>query len=574
MNNKQLWMSRVALMSALLSVSPIWAADPIGVQLVSADHPSYLYYSKEDAKFELIAQNLTDSPQTLAGKVEFVALTPDGDKPVEVLSITPIVETTLPARQAVKLPIEATFAGPGRYEIRWQGKKVESAAGLDIDCIFPPRVGPSPRWLSRVPEPAQKISGYLPDYVVRTSVNQFVVDAEFPVAAQGRDGAILKDIANSKAQAIVCVNLREGVKANQAAALHTYISGLLSQVNPGTVRGIVVLPPPGNAPADLGTYRAFYLATYDAAKKKDKSIAMLGAGSAQATTVLLLTPDEKGTELRSYTDGVVSSGAPSDVAMAREAVGPEGFVVVLPQSASHMPSAVLLSEGVNLVPVIDGDRGVLEHLFGGTALFERLHPGYHPYIGVFQGDGYSVAAIAGPGAGTPEDVTWKNLPVAQGATMEVADENQEMRLVDINGRPVDARKGAVWQIPLDGRVRYLIQGGTAEEQAALLRTAVASKLAIVDVEVIDIVLTPAAKRYGDLRVKIYNARPFEVSGSLKVMTPKGDVLVTRNFVPISEGKYIEALLPIDKPLTTDELIVEVTGRYGSLKQKLKVPPVK
>lgn len=580
MNKHLPGLSRLAaaglLMGALAAALPAWAADPISVKLTGADHASYLYYPKEDAKLELLAQNTTDSPQTLAGSVEFVALTPDGEKPFEVLSVTPIVETTLQARQAVKLPIEANFGSPGRYEIRWQGKKAESASGLELDCIFPPRVGQSPHWVSMVPAPAKKISGYLADYVVRTSVNQFVVEVDFPAAVKGRehDGAVLKDIAAAKAQAFICINLREGVRANQAASLQALIANVLSQVDPGVVRGVVLIPPSGNAAELMGMYRPCYLATYEAVKKKDKDIAMLGAGSAQATTALLLTPDDKGTELRAYVDAMASSGSPADVAMAREAIGPEGMVAVLPVSEAHMPSAVLLSEGVNLVPVMDNDRGVLEHLFGGTALFERLHPGYQPYVGVFQGDGYSVAAIAGPGAGTPEDTNWENLPQPRGATMEVADENHEMRLVDEAGRAVKAHVGDVWKIPLDSHVRYLIQGGTAEDQAALLRAADSTNLPFVDVGVLDVIPTPGAKRYGDLRVKIRNARPFEVSGTLKVSTPAGETLVSRTFVPISTGKWIEALLPLDKPLATDEIIIEATGKYGTQKQRLKVPAVK
>jgi len=132
----------------------------------------------------------------------------------------------------------------------------------------------------------------------------------------------------------------------------------------------------------------------------------------------------------------------------------------------------------------------------------------------------------------------------------------------------------MWKIPLDGKIRYLIQVSTADEQAALLRTAEVGKLAFVDVQLIDVLLTPTAKRYGDLHVKIRNARPYEVSGSLKVTTPAGETLVTRSFVPISEGKYIEAFLPIEKPLTVDELIVEATGKYGTQKQRLKVPAEK
>ncbi len=558
------------------AVTQLRAAEPITMRVIGADHPSCIYYPRDEAKFEILAQNVTDSPQTLAGKIELVALTPDADKPYEVLSTTPIVETTLPARQAVKMSIPGVFGKPGRHELRWSGKKIDLPAGLELESIFPPRKSEVTRWVSHLPDAVAIVPGFLADYVAQTGVNPFVYDLEFPGNARAQEqefSNIIKQVSAAKAQVILNLRIKDGVSVQQAVSLHNLLVMLLNHADVAALRG-AVLNPSKHATQNAEYYRAFYLAVYDTLKRKDKGILMMGAGSAQATAALLLKNNDKDTDLRPYIDAVISSGAPADVALARQIVGPEGSVAVLPDAEARMPSAILLGQGVNIVPVVEHDKGVIEQLLGGAALFERMHPGYHPYVGVFQGDGYSVAAIAGPGAGTPEDLEWANLPSVPGAVMEVADENFEMRLVDEAGQPVNARIGDVWKIPLDGKIRYLLQGGSSEEQAALLRTAATDKLPIVDVQVLELIAPQDDKRFGALRIKISNARPYEVSGTLKIYDAKNTLLATRSFIPISAGKWVESQIPLEKILVDNTVVVEISSRFSTYKQRLKIPETK
>ena len=600
--------------SAPAGAPPVTEARPaLRMVWVGADHPSGIYYAKEEGKVSLVVENTGAKPDRVNGEVEFgerAAGGADAGAAWKPRVVTPIAAMDLGPQQRARLEVGVTFAEPGPYELRWNGRPVLSANGVDLECIFPPRgagKGAVTPWVARMPLGAGTVAGLLADYGRRTGVRRVVLEDPWPTPVMGKEGIfggplaldarqlddLLADARAGGVDVIVRVELGGAGNAQQAAALHQHIAALVAH-GKGAIKAMVLEPGRADrtAPA-VSAYRALYLAAYDAAKKADKGILMGGAGSAAQTVALLWGKGGGGMDMGAYVDAWVADGTMADLEWARRAAGPVGAgdqarlrpVWVLPGPGQMSPAA-LLAEGVKVVPVWSadavgevGDRGVTAHLLGGAALFERVRPELPPYIAVFQGDGYALAAVAGLGAGTAVDAAWPGLVRAAGdakarGTLAVLDDTGDMGVVDEAGREVDCRMGDNVNVPLDRRsARYVLQGGNAEDLAAVLRTAAVKGLPAVEVSA---TVTPAGHegQAGAVKVQVRNATVDEVSGTVKVLATGAQgagerVVGTQSLGPLASAKAAEVVVSVAAPKAGERLAVEVETNAGTVRAEVR-----
>lgn len=585
-------------------------APGLRMQLAQADHPSGVYYAKEDAKFSLLVDNPGDAPAVLDGQLEFGA-TPVGAAPFKALAITPITAASVGPRQRVRLTVAATFGGPGAYEVRWRQKPVELPGGLALRCIFPPRaIGTATPWIASVSRAAATTPGYLADFKTRTGIGWLVLEDPWPTAEEsgqprfggalaltaGELDTLLAEAHNSGVQIVLRVSLAADAPNGpaQVYALHEHIVRLLKA---GAVRAIVVQPHigPGARAETISAYASFYLAVYDAAKKHDKTIQMLGAGSTTLTEAFLLTKPKNGSGLQAYVDAIAAMPLAPELWRVHTA-GPRWqnrpiWMLPLPPGNAEMPRvspALLLAENVRTVPVPDDDRGTTAHLFGGAVFFQRVRTDLPVNVLVFQGTDYAVAAICGLGAGSPADMEWPGLSTLvvtpqHPPTLEVADANDEFRMVDEAGNAVDCRFGDIVQAPLDARVRYLLSSDPADDMVALLRTSPLNNGPLAAARVIG---WNAARDSGvaEVKVSVRNAASDDLTGTLRLLLPapagggapeaaSAAVVAEKNVSNIAPGQAVEwiaALTGMEK--RPAEILVEVASERMTQRFIVAVPP--
>jgi hypothetical protein len=361
------------------------------------------------------------------------------------------------------------------------------------------------------------------------------------------------------------------------------------------VRAVAIVPEgPADGPptaAQAAAFRAFYLAGYEAAKREDKNLLMLGAGTAQATL------DYLGGNLAAYLDAVaVTDAALQPLLVQRSDAFARRPLWVLPPTAGDagalappIPPAAALTAGAVVAPLPPpaADRGATAHLLGGTVLLTPIHLAGAkveelPFIAVFQGDGYAVAAVAGLSAGTRLDALFPTLARTRTAVepvrpsdeppypnVEVSDDTHTMRVVDAAGAPVDCRVGDSVYVPAADRMTYVLQAGAAEDLAGSLRPAIANHMPLV---------SPSAAEAGPgaVVVRLTNIRTDELGGTVRLISPPGagqdrpQVLGEAPFVPISPGKTLELSVEVAAPAPADRpLIVEITT--PAARQRTAVP---
>ena len=583
------------------------AAEPahaLRMMWTGADHASGIYYAREEGKISLIVENTNAAAEQLAGQVEF-GVRPAGKEGAagvvwKPLVVTPITSMEVGAKQRAKLEVAVTFGGPGTYELRWSGRPVISANGIELECIFPPRgaEGADKKmgtpWVAPAPMGAGTVAGLLADYGKRTGIRRVVLEDLWPTPVVGREAIfvgplalnarqlddLFADAAAGGVDVIVRVELGGAGNAEQATALHQHIAALAGH-GKGTIKAIVVEPgeaAAGRPGADAvaraeSAYRSLYLATYDAAKKADKNIALAGAGSIRQTTALLWARGAGGVDMAAYVDTWVADGTLADLTHLAELgdkVKPRPLWVL--PGVGQMSPAALLAEGVKVVPVwrgdgttvAVGDRGVTAHLFGGAALFERVRPELPPYIAVFQGDGYAVAAVAGLGAGTAVDKAWPGL-AGTGGTLALLDDGGDMRVVDEAGQDVDCRVGDALNVPLDRRTRYVLQAGNAEDLSAVVRTAIIKGLPALEVAVTEV--APVAGAGGGVKVKLRNATVDDVGGVVRVLAltadeANGNVVGQQDLPALASGKAAEVVVAVGGRKAGERWVVEVETKKG------------
>jgi hypothetical protein len=470
-----------------------------------------------------------------------------------------------------------------------------------LQCIFAPRTTQDSPWLAPLPPAAVWTPGYLADFIRQTTVRRFLIDERFAfdsasgiglgfgaslsgpgLAAESSTGlrrglsavqidAFLTEAARAKASLVLRLSVPlTAPDPRTLAAFKKYVSDALGRSH--SALNALAITPESPAPAEpsasqRGAFQTYYLAAYAAAKRADKNIAMLGAGSAKMTGLLL------GDDLRSYLDALAASDAAGDAVsaqafLARGAPGkPRLPLWILPprgEFAAPIPPAAALATGATVVPIPapEADHGVTAHLLNGTVFIQRIHlatlspdaPSPLPFIALFQGDGYSLAAIAGPSAGTELDAALPGL--ARGRTqvepgrgadgsdgakdqrprypnIEVSDDTRAMRVVDAQGDPVECRYGDSLFAPAEDKVVYLLQAGRADDLAGSLRPSRPNRLPMFEISVR---IDPDAPKFS---VDLENIALSELSGSVRVLLPARD-----NAAGLSLGdKELPALAP-------------------------------
>jgi len=259
------------------------------------------------------------------------------------------------------------------------------------------------------------------------------------------------------------------------------------------------------------------------------------------------------------------------------------------------PAAAGLAAGAAVVPLPPPavDRGVTAHLLGGAAFLQRVDPESLPYIAVFQGgggDGYGVAVVAGLSAHTAVDAMFPAL--AKGKTIvvpggrggegggwgvedqrppypnfEVADDNEQLRVVDASGSPVDCRVGDTLYVPVSDQVMYVLASGSAEDLTALLRQGTRNRLPMVEIEWRPDPSAPgsaggSAEGRG-MKLKLTNITTEAMSGKVRVIDPtskvRGGVLGERAMGQTAAGQSVELEISAE---VSGAVVVEVETERG------------
>ena len=569
-----------------------------------ADHASGVYHIKDEAHCAVFAENVSAEAANLSGEILFGSVTPVSEPGKEAefktLSVTPITPATLGPREKAKVPMAVSFGAAGEYQLRLQvnGRvtPIESAAGVMLQCIFAPRdaehLAQTP-WITTLPKAAVRTPGYLADFISQTTIHRFLIDERFAFdettgvglgfgASTGAGGkevdAFLADAARAKAHLVLRVSVPAAAPdMRRQTAFKEYLTDAIRRSG-GALTAIAIVPAEGAG--DPSAFQTYYLAGYAAAKRADKNILFLGAGSAEQTERLL------GRDLRSYIDAVAIADAAGEPAAARRFLDDRKVPLwVLPAlGMSWPPPAASLAQGAAVAPVAppEIDRGVTAHLLNGTVFFQRVRRATPdddktdagtnfqlPFIAVFQGDGYALAAIAGLSAGTDLDAAYPALartrsqvqPVTPDEKppyphLEVSDDTHTMRVVDAEGSPVDCRVGDSLYVPAEEKIVYLLQAGPAEDLAGSLRPAVANHFPVFEIG-----LSQAVD--GAVTLKLRNITAAEVGGKYRLLRPSTtpqtppEVLSDGEFVPVLPGKALEIPIrlketaPLARPLVAE-----------------------
>jgi hypothetical protein len=585
------------------------------------DHPSGIYYVKEEGALTVLADGAGPDAAELSGEILFGSSLggPDEDGGFKILSVTPITPAAIKPGQRAKIPLQLAFGAAGEYELRWRrdGRTqiiASDTPGWDLQCIFAPR-GTDPKkpadtpWVTTLPRAAAGHPGFLTDYAQRTTVRRFLIEERFAfdpgtniglgfgtsISTSAKEiDALLAEAAAAKVKLILRVTLppasgNAATDTRTVAAFREYVADAMRR-SKGALSALAVVPDGEATETQRRHFAACYQAAGEAAKKADKNIILLGAGSALGTAIWLTDASRT-----SLLDALALADTALDVAAARTLfTGAKKPLHILPPRSGRPwpPAAAGLAAGAALMaaPPPELDHGVTAHLFGGAAFTQRLRltvPTANPaepdstdipFVAVFQGDGYALAAIAGFGAGTDLDSLYPALArtptrVESGKTGDsptmpalcIGDDTRSMRVVDSAGAPVDCRIGDNLFVPAQESVMYVLEGGAAADLAGSLRVATPTGLPAFEITV-----EPAAE---GLTAHLHNVATRELAGTLRlirVASPPdtGSVtLIEKEFAPLPPGKsadlsldlsaeQIQALRSPPSPLTLE---IRTTG---------------
>jgi hypothetical protein len=630
-------------LSAGAAAQAVEEADASALRLTwqGPDHASGIYHVKDEGSVTVYVDNPGNTPAELSGEIVFgnrldtanaptsppaPAAADADDSRFKILSVTPIASATLQAGQRAKIPLKLPFGAAGTYELRWRhaGEMTPIMADMpewELQCIFAPRTAAVPAgaggggaqakiaeeapWVTLLPRPAVGHPGLLMDYAQQTTVRRFVIDERFLFnAAKGvglgfgasTEGsakeidAMLAEAASARLKCILRVSIppaRDEGAANAriVAGFREYIADAVRRCK-GSLAGIVIVPEAAPTESQRRHFAAVYLAGYEAAKRIDRNVAFLGAGSAALTEEWLGDP-----KLSVYIDALAIADAASEPAQAKKILqGAKKPLYLLPRAAGDViklptPAAAGLAGGASWVPAPapSVDHGVTAHLLSGTVFAQRLHitvptanpnepeSSLIPFVAVFQGDGYSVAAIAGFDAGTDLDGLYPGLahtrtqvepikpddlpPPAARPNLQIGDDTRSMRVVDSSGAPVDCRVGDNLFVPAEGEMMYVLQGGSAAELAGSLRVATPNRLPVFEIAV--------RQTAEGVSVRLHNVSTKETAGMLRLIRVAGGaagVSAEKEFVAISPDKTLEVpltLTPEELAALGSPLVVEV-----------------
>jgi hypothetical protein len=554
------------------------------------DHASGIYYPNEHATLSIVIENPSDSPQTLKGNFNFLRRSGPAAEQKKPVSTTPITPTVIGPGQRARIALAVTPPSAGNYEVTWDTLRMPTS-GRGIECIYAPRgkessPADSP-WIAPLPEEAFGTPEFLADFIQRTAIHRFLWSCSWKpgqreilgpngqALTQAQLDAILHALRTTGSQLVLRLHPQIDPDAASAATaeVNTYTAALIGKGN-GLCKAVTVDVEPALCAAHPEIARDVYLAIYAAAKKQDHTIVMLGFSNARDTHGLL-SGTVGGARLDDYVDALAVDGTPADAVPALDELATNKLPVwILPPVSADgvaVSPAVALAAGAKIIPLPAGDHGLTMHLFAGSVLYQTLHAGYPPYCAVFQANGFAVAAIAGMGSGTSFDRAWPGLlatmlvpagdpavaPGDDAPVMEVADPDTSLRVVDGAGEPINCRRGDLLRVPLNTRVCYLLESGSAEDLVAGLRTAELRNWPEVEVSVVRVMPADVDRVTPTLALRIRNATDHDVKAQVRLADKSSSIDV----VSLSPGKYVEAELPVRSvPVGTVDLEVVVAHR--------------
>jgi len=558
-------------------------------------------------------------------------------KPLSVTPIKPIT-LAAGAAARIPLTLAFTGAGVYQLILKSQttATPITSAAGSPLQCIFAPRAlgarGDISPWITPLPPAAPRSPGYLADFMNQTSIRRFLIDERFAAdpdrgialgfgASLGRSedtpeisaraiDQFLREAAKSRAQLVLRVTVpvsppasgKPGDDALTESLFERYINGALTHSN-GSLTAIAIVPD-GPVPDNRREFfRRLYLAAYQAGKHIDRNLILLGAGSASDTRDLLVAGP--GPSLGSYVDALALSSAAEDPAIARASPGapddrPPPLWILPPATSTRWPPPpAALAAGAVVVPVPppEVDRGATAQLLNGSVFLERIDvasdlpatpatdtapsaarsvpSASSPFIALFQGDGYALAALAGPSAGTPLDALLPGLaqartqiePVSTAIpppfpNLAVDDDSHSMRALDAAGNVLDCRKGDTLYLPIDNGMIYLIEGGSAEDLAGSLRPARRNYFPAFEVR--------ALRDASGVHITLRNISAHDVAGKIRILHPTPPqpdspqpiaILAESPFGALAPEKSLDIPLPAPADSAVapgDTLVIEAT----------------
>jgi hypothetical protein len=566
--------------------------------ICTTDHPSGIYHPNEHAAVTVLIDNPTDAEQTLEGDFQFVRrgdTTAQQQKPVATI---PIARTTIQPGQRVRIQLALTPPVPGTYDVSCDSQSTSTTVGR-LECLYAPRrnemaAADSP-WIARLPEEAFSNPEYLADAIPRIGVHYFVWDCAWKpgqreifdshrqALRQTQLDAAIHALQSTSSQLVLRLHPQIDVDAPDGAIaqINSYAAALIAKCH-GVCKAVSVAMNPVLADGHPDTARDVYLAIYAAAKKQDRAIVMLGFSTA-AQTHALLSGTVGGARLNDYVDALGVDAAATDALPILDDSTPQNLAIwILPAAKESLavPAVVALAAGSRMIPVPAEDHGLTLHLLGGAVLYQNLHAGFPPWCAVFQADGFAVAAIAGMGVGTPMDRAWPGLmavmpaqagdlsraPADDAAVMEVADPDTSLRAVGWDGHAINCRRGDMLRIPLDGRLCYLVESGSAEDLVAGLRTAELQHWPDVEVTVLQAKPAGPDRATPVLVLRMRNATDHDVKAQVRL----ADKSSSTDVVTLSQGKFVEAELPVSE-VPTGPLDLEVLASGRAVRLTVAVP---
>jgi len=143
--------------------------------------------------------------------------------------------------------------------------------------------------------------------------------------------------------------------------------------------------------------------------------------------------------------------------------------------------------------------------------------------------------------------------------LEVSDDNDQLRVVDASGAPVDCRVGDTLYVPVmeGGGMMYVLASGNAEDLTALLRQGRRNRLPMVEINL----SAPGSAGGGGANgvvLKLTNMRPGEKSGKVRVIDPTSKEVLGERTLELATNEATE----MELAKTDGAVVVEVETERG------------
>ncbi len=527
-------------------------------QVVSTSHPAGIYHVGQTGVVNLLIVNKGPVQATLGGRLQWKKIArrnmaihavstrprnsglPVGHGGIASVKIKP---TPVAAGRELKIALPVNFRHSGRYELQWQFRHAIRPIFGPVLAIHPPHGAALPeidsQWIANVPAAffQPKSADCIQDYIRQTGIRRFLLNIDFgkkPSADTDRrpreiPGLIrlMQTIRRQGGYTIIRLNIIAGAAGGDFPAKPALKRWLMGNILPatGAVQAVVVNPVGFSVRSrhELAG-RAVPLAAEQLLFRRITEILHSYAPNVQVVPELKKLGGDAYCPLSPHIFNSAASRGSGPTVAITDAPGWLAFMYfsarfpspptlwVLPQlhynstavihlhrgrvrPGNRLSPLMALVAGATVVPVHAGLRfGAMADLLGGAVAFATVHSRLPPEIAVFQGNGRSVAIVAGLGAGSLHDALWRywtkerikwrrrgqlagnkwhilrpgRFPAGE---MTVYDPEDVMQSFDASGRRRPTPFPGEQHIPLDSHFYFLTATASARNLVASLRTA-------------------------------------------------------------------------------------------------------